>query len=374
MDTPHQRAEELYAGLWSLVDSGASLGAIASAPALMNLARPATEAATTDADPLARAIAAREELIAACKDLQRRDLAVEERHYDVGDAALILFGLGSGYAAKPLSARRQPVADKLGYDKADTAWKSRPGHRSHVQNLAYAVGEELLIREETYRRRNAALRAEATRHELTAITAQMMRRYELYYGIYTTLSALRGDLAAVLSLRADGPDGGRETIDDFVGLTLFDYAEYLAHKQRHQKEFGGIWMFGQADIEQAVADAVKLIEHFARPSYQAESLARLRLAEHGELDSFLTSLTTDAGGLLLLRNWRDLVFSCACPPDRPAPGACRVHAVMRACEFYRDVLDADWYRTIPWHDGPPPNLGLIDVATLYRDVGLSPPQ
>jgi hypothetical protein len=71
------------------------------------------------------------------------------------------------------------------------------------------------------------------------------------------------------------------------------------------------------------------------------------------------------------RRWHDRVFQCACDHESPSP-ACRVHRLMRACEHYIAVLDLDWYRLVPCHNQPPPNLSAVDAATLYRDIGLEP--
>jgi hypothetical protein len=156
---------------------------------------------------------------------------------------------------------------------------------------------------------------------------------------------------------------------DFVVSSLHAYAEFLVAKRDFMDRYHGVWIFAQADIEKAVADAIKLIEHFSGLRYREESVLRLQQADHGELHRFAESLETTAGGRQALARWRGHIEACTCDLDQPT-GDCRMHRLIRACAYYVLVLDADWYRMMPWHSGPPPNLETVDPARLYRDVGL----
>ncbi len=187
--------------------------------------------------------------------------------------------------------------------------------------------------------------------------------------MYSELQGLRADTHAALSLRRE-QEVGLNRFEDYVGSSLHFYARFMLEKEAFVHEFGGIWFFGQADVEQAVSDAIKLIEHFSPLSYRQESQARLRASQDLELDAFLTGLARDDAGRRLLDRWQERLLECRCDLDEPRPHECKVHAMMRACAFFEDVLDADWYRMVPWHGEPPPNLTVVDVATLYRDVGL----
>ncbi len=136
---------------------GASIGAVAQHPVLLNLAAVVERLPTSASDDTAtRAELARQEIVAACHDLSDTDLAVEARFYDEGDAALIALGLATGYRSAPLARRRPAVAGKLEM-KADTAWKERPGRPSHVQRLIATVADQILAREARHRMRTAGL-------------------------------------------------------------------------------------------------------------------------------------------------------------------------------------------------------------------------
>jgi hypothetical protein len=141
------------------------------------------------------------------------------------------------------------------------------------------------------------------------------------------------------------------------------------HLSAHPGVRPGVWIFAQADIEKAVADAIKFIEHFSGLRYREESVLRLQQAEHGELHRFTQELERNSESRQALRRWRERVVECTCALEKPRP-ECRLHGLIRACEYYIAVLDADWYRMIPWHHGPPPNIDTVDPGTLYRDVGL----
>jgi hypothetical protein len=352
--------DRLYEALWELVSGGASLASVAEQPALLELGITRGEEERN-----AAAVAAREEILAACRGLDDRSLVVEPRWHEEGAAVLALLGLATGFHSAPLHRRREGAASLLGYE-VGTAFKTRPGVRSHVQNAVYAVADRLWERMIQARARQAATGA-MSRPELAALNAEVLRRYESYYSMYTPLTALRADVLAVLDLRQSG-DTELNRLEDFAASSLHAYAEFMVAKQAFVSQYGGIWIFGQADIEQAVADAIKLIEHFSGLRYREESVLRLS-ATGGELHNFAIDLETSAEGRAALRRWRDRLLACGCDLEHPAE-ACPVHRLVRAAEYFTAVLDLDWYRMVPWHGNAPSNFDTVDPATLYRDVGL----
>ncbi|MDQ6804425.1 MAG: hypothetical protein M3065_05565 [Actinomycetota bacterium] len=357
-------AEGLYEAVWALVTPGATLAAIAGQPALLEL----TRVQGGGGRPVEhRVTLARTEIIAACRALDDPHLVVEPRWQGEGGAVLALLGLATGYHSAPPHRRREGAANLLGYE-VGTAFKTRPGVRSHAQNAAYAVADKLLEHDIAARAAASASLAAGQRHELSALTIDLLRRYEAYYSMYTPLSSLRADLAAALELRRDGEDEMNRT-EDFIASSLFAYTEFLAAKRDFMDRYKGVWVFAQADIEQGVADAIKFIEHFCGLRYREESLLRLERAEHHEFHSFTTQLEAGSEGRQALARWRERILECGCDPGQP-DGGCHIHKLMRACGYYMLVLDTDWYRMVPWHHGPPPNMELVDPATLYRDIGL----
>lgn len=362
---PHRCLTRRPLALWGLVGSSASLTAIAREPDLLGLARNLGPHPEAPGEQLA--LAAREAITRACQTLDDPDLAVEPRYQREGAAVLALLGLATGYHAAPLHRRRDGAAGLLGYE-VGTAFKTRPGVRSHAQNAVYAVAGELFAREVEARTKATPGLVSTQRPEVTALSIDLLRRYESYYSMYTPLTALRADLMAALGLRHDGDDE-LNRFRDFVVSSLHAYAEFLVAKRAFMTAYHGVWIFAQADIEKAVADAIKFIEHFSGLRYREESVLRLEQAEHGELHRFAENLETTTEGRQALARWRGHIEACTCDLDQPT-GDCRMHRLIRAAEYYVLVLDTDWYRMMPWHSGPPPNLEAVDPANLYRDVGL----
>ncbi len=358
-------ADELYEALWALVPTTATLSALVDQPALLDLTR--VRGSDPDAPAEEKAARVRQELLAACRTLDDRRLAVEPAWHGEGAAVLALLGLATGYHSAPLHLRREGAASLLGYP-VGTAFKTRPGVRSHAQNAVYAVADKLWERDIQARAGTAASAAVEQRPEMAALTVELLRRYETYYSMYTALVALRADVTAALALRRDGEDELNRT-DDYVASSLHAYTEFLLAKREFMDRYHGVWVFAQADIEQAMADAIKFIEHFSGLRYREESMLRLQRAEHGELHSFIEQLDCDTEGRAALRHWRERIFACTCDPGQPSED-CRIHKLLRASEYYTHVLDTDWYRMVPWHHGAPPNLGTVDAATLYEDIGL----
>jgi len=361
----HSPVDELYEALWALVQPSATLRAIASQPALLRLAT--TSRPTQESSPEHLSVLARDEIVAACRALDDPALAVEPRWHPEGAAVLTLLGLATGYHSAPLHRRRDAAAGLLGYE-VGTAFKTRPDVRSHAQNAVFAVADKLFQRGIQARSRLAPGLAAQQRRELSAMTVELLRRYEAYYSMYTPLTALRADLTAALELHREGDDD-LNRFDDFVASSLHAYAEFLTAKRVFMERYHGVWIFAQADIEKAVADAIKFIEHFSGLRYREESVLRLQLAEAGELHGFIEQLEGATEGRHALRRWRDHILACTCDVGTPT-GECRMHRLITACEYYIVVLDTDWYRMVPWHHAPPPNMDAVDPARLYRDIGL----
>ena len=117
-----------------------------------------------------------------------------------------------------------------------------------------------------------------------------------------------------------------------------------------------------------MADSIKFIEHFS-----GFATARSPCSGSNRLSAgsciLRSGVEADSEGRQALRRWRGHIEACACDLAKPA-GDCRMHRLIAACSYYIAVLDTDWYRMMPWHSGPPPNLEMVDPARLYRDVGI----
>ena len=96
-------------------------------------------------------------------------------------------GLATGYHAAPLHRRRDGAAGLLGYE-VGTAFKTRPGVRSHVQSAVYAVADRLWQRDIEARTQAAPRLATEQRRTYRPLSMDLLRRYEAYYAMYTPLT------------------------------------------------------------------------------------------------------------------------------------------------------------------------------------------
>lgn len=58
--------------------------------------------------------------------------------------------------------------------------------------------------------------------------------------------------------------------------------------------------------------------------------------------------------------------ACQCEDDEHPVADCRVHALIKACQSYCELVDAEWYKIADWyHPGSKPRKP-IDGAQLYE--------
>lgn len=172
---PPSRIDGLHEALWRLVATGATLAAITGEPTLLELAR--NLGPGTEASPEQLAVGARDAITSAAQALDDPRLAVEPRYQREGASVLALLGLATGYHAAPLHRRRDGAAGLLDYE-VGTAFKTRPGVRSHAQSAVYAVADQLFAREVEARAKAAPGLVTAQRQEVSALSVDLLRRYE----------------------------------------------------------------------------------------------------------------------------------------------------------------------------------------------------
>jgi hypothetical protein len=183
---PPTQIDTLYEALWALAASSATLAGIAGQSALLDLVRTDQDAQTT---PDQLAVRARRAIVRAAHALDDPKLAVEPRWQGEGAAVLTLLGLATGYHAAPLHRRRDGAAGLLGYE-VGTAFKTRPGVRSHAQNAVYAVADRAFEHHIQARTEAAPTLVTQQRGEIAALNVELLHRYEAYYAMYTPLTAL----------------------------------------------------------------------------------------------------------------------------------------------------------------------------------------
>ena len=204
------------------------------------------------------------------------------------------------------------------------------------------------------------------------LAVDLLHQYRHYYRIWTALTALRADVAAVLQIRREGEDEVNK-LGDYVGSSLYWYACYQQLVTRFVDDYGGNWLFSDADVEQSVTDSIKFVENFSGLTYRQDSQLRVLVADHEELDPFLRALDAAPDGHEIVEAWQRRIDECDCDLGHPKSD-CKVHLMMAACEYYIDAVDTEWYALAPWYRGMPKYRKIVDPASLYEAVGLKVPK
>jgi hypothetical protein len=134
---------------------------------------------------------------------------------------------------------------------------------------------------------------------------------------------------------------------------LWYLARFFLHLDQFVDQRGGLWLLGDEEQAQLVADSVYFIqfhppiteEHASRLSFAA--LERPVPAFH----LFTSKLDEDETGRLILARWRVWLEACRCDAQGPDED-CEVHIVLRHCGRYIDIIDAEWNRIVEWFTGP----------------------
>jgi hypothetical protein len=357
--------EEIHAALLELRKSGATVDAIRQQPVLIHLVHIRAGLEAGDASDAELAALCRPAIDRAARALGTADTEVIARYPNEGRAARLLLGLLSG--GHPQHRRREWAASELEME-VETMLHRRPGIPSHEERVIHQVADVMWEHETGARLGNVLQRlADLAPRAGIELVGKLLGRYEHYYRVWTALGGLRADVTAALNLRATGDDE-INALDDYVGSSLYWYAKYHWLVTRFIDDFGGMWILTDPDREEAIAAAIKVVEHFSPLSYRDESRLDQVLDRSADLDPFLSQLERRKYGARILEHWRRRVLSCNC--SSTIDSRCRVHAMMRACETYTDLLDQEWYEVAPWYGRVPTQHGIVDAATLYRDLGL----
>jgi hypothetical protein len=112
-------------------------------------------------------------------------------------------------------------------------------------------------------------------------------------------------------------------------------ARFCLHLDQFVDQRGGVWLLGDEEQAQLVADSVWYIG-FHPPVTQEEaswlSFAALE-RPNPALHLFTRKLDEDETGRKILVRWRGWLEACQCSPQAPAAD-CEVHLVLRHCDRY----------------------------------------
>jgi hypothetical protein len=226
-------------------------------------------------------------------------------------------------------------------------------NRRHVQPLLDLLADELVEYDALYRMRNTYKRLAAKLPASPALAVMWLDRFEYYYRIWSDLSGLENDLVVYLQARND-----RQVTSDRLErrrrTSLWYLARYFLHLDQFMDQRGGLWLLGDEDQAQLVADSIYFLGFHPPVTEQDASWLSFAALEAPvpAFHLFDRKLEEDGTGRLVLTRWRAWLEACRCDPQAPRED-CELHIVMRHSRQYQVIIDAEWNRIVEWFTGPP---------------------
>lgn len=179
---------------------------------------------------------------------------------------------------------------------------------------------------------------------------------------------LANDLSAYLVARQNSKVPDSELERRRRG-SLWCLARFCLHLDQFVDQRGGVWLLGNEEQAQLVADTTWYIG-FHVPATE-EDLSWLSFAAVEEpvpsLHRFNRKVDQDDTGRQILARWRAWLEACQCDDQAPSQ-SCEMHLVLGQCKRYMDIIDAEWNLIVEWFTGPP-GKSLItpeQVAEMHR--------
>jgi len=126
------------------------------------------------------------------------------------------------------------------------------------------------------------------------------------------------------------------------------------HLDQFVDQRGGLWLLGNEEQAQLVADSVWYLQ-FHPPVTESDASWLSFTALEDPIPAFhlfSRKLDEDDTGRLILSRWLSWLEACQCSDQAPEEG-CEVHIVLRHCGRYMEIIDAEWNRIVEWFTGPP---------------------
>lgn len=294
-----------------------------------------------------------------------------------GDAAAALFCLDQGTRGLGSKERREIAAEAFERRYETFRKKQEP---LLIAQLAHQI---LVLCSEQHTRDARAGLERVPGPEASAMPQVWMERFTAYYRIWTPISGLRNDLTAfrATTLEPDKPYDRRfgtkgpddpgysqdEQAEGYATFALYHYAHFAWELRQFVTLFGGQWLLSDADVEQAVADAVYRIDWRLPWNERDQSFLRAVIADtpDQEMHGFLERLHSTELGRATEQEWFDWVRTCACSwpgglhveddyfaasqQHEGISDQCQLHAVVQACGNYLHLIDEDWKRVADWY-------------------------
>ena len=291
-----------------------------------------------------------------------------------GDAVEYSLGLVSGTKLWPSGQRRSEAAKIYGL----SVDRFRKGHEPQ---LLEQVAEGVLAVCHDKELRHTRTQMEQRHPADSRLAVQWVERFEAYYRVWTPAYALAANLEAAVTTRrevpadhlpwdpdSEQPYDPENQADGYGRYALYAYALFQLEVRKFMTRHGGLWLLSDTDIEQQVADAVYRIGWHNPLNEDDDSWLRRFLADsrHEEPQHFAQLLKATNAGSQTLLEWQHHVASCHCQHLEQGEDGCQVHATIRACHDYCDLIDADWIKIADWYrTGVRPSRGVSGVL-LYQ--------
>lgn len=291
------------------------------------------------------------------------------------DAAEYSLGLAQGTKLWPSGERRKKAANvyALSVDRFRKAYE---------QPLFEQLAEAILAACRDNQLRQTRIRMEQRHPADSRLAVHWVERFEAYYRLWTPAYALAANLEAAVKTRREAPaehlpwdpDGAEpydpeDQANGYGRYALYAYAQFQLELKKFITRHGGLWLLSDVDVEQEVVDAVYRIGWHNPLNEDDNSWLRRFLADsrHEEPQHFAELLKATSIGGQTLKEWQDFIASCECPVDAVRE-VCQVHATIRACNAYCDLIDQDWTKIADWYrPGSSPRRG-VTGADLYRNL------
>jgi len=224
--------------------------------------------------------------------------------------------------------------------------------RRHTQPLLALLADELVEYDTNYRMRNTHERLAAQLPASPALAVMWLDRFHFYYRIWSDLSGLENDLAVYMRARHD-PATTSSQLETRRRTSVWFLARFFLHLDQFIDQRGGLWLLGDEEQAQLIADSVYFLGF--HPPFTEHDMSWLSFAALERpmpaFHLFNGKLDEDDTGRLTLTRWRAWLEACRCDDQVPSED-CEVHIVIRQCRSYIEIIDAEWNRIVEWFTGP----------------------
>jgi hypothetical protein len=316
-------------------------------PGLLSLACVAGPAQENGLSPRAQLVMVLKHLLAPEKGKDAKGPFADQPQADYARA--LLLGLAPSSKGVDSVTRRRRAKEYL----YDDIMPLNTFNRRHVQPLLELLADELIEYDALYRIRSTHERLAAKLPASPALAVMWLDRFEYYYRIWSDLSGLENDLVVYLQAHHD-PQVTSDQLERRRRTSLWYLARFFLHLDQFMDQRGGLWLLGDEDQAQLVADSTYYLRFHPPVTEQDASWLSFAALEEPvpAFHRFTRKLDEDDTGRQVLTRWWAWLDACRCDPQAPDKD-CEVHIVIEQSHRYQEIIDTEWNRIVEWFTGPP---------------------